>query len=142
MAEYVSLCLNILKCPWNAWRNHSDYVVALNMPNHLTCSTGFWRHLGFKMCQGSEYRTAVYARVTQSSKYVELASLCLNNAWIPLNIPYYPLICLSMTEYCSVSLNMPENGWINCSDYARVLNILPHLRYLTEFPIYLRHQIC
>ena len=32
-------------------------------------------------------------------------------------------VCLSMAEYCCMSLNMPENAWINCSDYARVLNM-------------------
>ena len=29
-----------------------------------------------------------------------------------------------MTEYCSMSLNMPEKTLINCYDYAKVLNML------------------
>ena len=28
-----------------------------------------------------------------------------------------------MAEYCWMSLTMPENAWINCSDYAMVLNM-------------------
>ena len=28
-----------------------------------------------------------------------------------------------MHEYTLMSLSMPENAWINCSEYARVLNI-------------------
>ena len=37
-------------------------------------------------------------------------------------------VCLSMAEYCCMSLNMPENAWINCSDYARVLD-MPQYSY-------------
>ena len=32
-----------------------------------------------------------------------------------------------------MSVNMPENAWINCSNYARVLNKPHHLKYLTGF---------
>ena len=45
---------------------------------------------------------------------------------ISLNMPQYTLIfslLLNMAEYCWMSRNMSENVWINCSDYARVLNI-------------------
>ena len=28
-----------------------------------------------------------------------------------------------MAEYCLLSLNMPENAWINCSGYVRFLNM-------------------
>ena len=31
-----------------------------------------------------------------------------------------------MGEYFSISLNMPENACINCSDYARVLSMLQY----------------
>ena len=31
---------------------------------------------------------------------------------------------LNMAEYCSMALNMPENAWINYSNYARVLSML------------------
>ena len=41
--------------------------------------------------------------------------ICLNNAWICLNMP---LMFFNMPEYCWMSLNMPENTWINCSGYA------------------------
>ena len=33
-----------------------------------------------------------------------------------------------MAEYCRMSLSMPENAWINCPDYARVLN-MPQYSY-------------
>ena len=48
-------------------------------------------------------------------------------------------ICLNMAQYDSVttenvliSLNMPENTWMNCFDYARVYK-MSHLRNLTWF---------
>ena len=69
----------------------------------------------------------VYARVLNMSKYDS----------IYLNVPQYA--CLIMTEYCWMSLTMPENERINCSDYARVFNMPFHLRYLTGFSICCRH---
>ena len=39
-------------------------------------------------------------------------------------MPEYASVCLNIAEYSGSSLNMPENAWINCFDYARVLNIL------------------
>ena len=44
VAEYVPISVNILE---NAWINCSDYARALNMHDHLTCFTGFWRYLRF-----------------------------------------------------------------------------------------------
>ena len=41
----------------------------------------------------------------------------------------------------NMSLNMPENLWINCSVYASVLILPRHLRYLTEVSICLNHYI-
>ena len=41
---------------------------------------------------------------------------------------------VSVTEYALISLNMPNcpsNGLINCSDYARTMNIHNDLTYLT-----------
>ena len=32
-----------------------------------------------------------------------------------------------MTEYCLMSLSMRENASLNCSDYVRVLNMLPYI---------------
>ena len=59
-------------------------------------------------------------RVPNISHY---GSIRFNNAWRCLNMPYYPSICPNMAEYCWMSLNMPENAWLNCSYYVRVLNI-------------------
>ena len=42
--QYLWRCFNIFE---NTWINCSDYTWALNMHHHLTCSTGFWRCLGF-----------------------------------------------------------------------------------------------
>ena len=43
--------------------------------------------------------------------------------WVLLNMPQYPSICL----------NILENAWTNCFDYARALNMLDHLTFLTDF---------
>ena len=48
--------------------------------------------------------------------------------------PSCPLV--NVAEYTSVSLNIPnilENAWINCSDYARTLNLHDHLICPTGF---------
>ena len=89
MSQYARICLNtpppLVTCLWvwlsmhqhfwiylnifeNAWIKCSDSVRALNMHDYLTCLTSFWRCLSLS----SEYGTVVYARVTQSSKYVWL----------------------------------------------------------------------
>ena len=93
MDEYASIYLNIPKCSWNACMLFWLCPSALSMPGHLTCLTGFWRCLGFWMCQKSEYDTVVYARV-----YTEF--------WICLNIPQ------NMPEYALMSANMPDHGLI------------------------------
>ena len=38
----------------------------------------------------------------------EYGSICLNNA----------SVCFNIAEYSWMPLNIPENAWINCSDYA------------------------
>ena len=40
----------------------------------------------------------------------DYGSICLNNAWICLNMPEYPLKCLNMAEYFLMFLNVPENA--------------------------------
>ena len=50
----------------------------------------------------------------------EYVSICVDVSqyvWTWLNIG------LNMAEYCWMSLNMSGNAWINCSDYASVLNM-------------------
>ena len=44
MHQYPYICLNIFE---NAWINCSDYAMALNIHDHLTCLTTFWRCYGF-----------------------------------------------------------------------------------------------
>ena len=48
--------------------------------------------------------------------------------WVWLNIYQYPWICL----------NILENAWINCFDYARVLNIHDHVTCPASFWRWLR----
>ena len=104
MHQDLWICLNILE---SAWTNCSDYANALKMHDHITCSTDFWRCLMFQITQASEIGTVVYAMVTQKSEYVWV---CMsNNSWICLN---NPSICLNVTVYCRMSLNMSENIWI------------------------------
>ena len=43
MHQFLWISLNIFE---NAWKNSPDYATAMRMPDHLTCSTGFWRCLG------------------------------------------------------------------------------------------------
>ena len=54
----------------------------------------------------------------------DYGSIRLSNALICLNKPLDLSIYLNMAEYFWVTLRMPENVWINCSDYARVLDML------------------
>ena len=54
-------------------------------------------------------------RVLHMSEY---GSIWLSNNWVCLNV--------------LISLNMPENTWMNCFDYARVYK-MSHLRNLTWF---------
>ena len=128
MAECESISLNIPKYPWK-------YLNKL-----------IW------LCQGTEYAWSSYIfdKTLKMSRVVnnpmawlymqglhralnksEYCSMCLSNTWICLNMHWFPSICLSIVDYCWMSLNMPENVWIKCSDYTRVLNMSHHLRYLT-----------
>ena len=52
LVVHLQVWLNMLQYPWkclnkHAWINCFDYARALNMHDHLTFSTGFWRCLGF-----------------------------------------------------------------------------------------------
>ena len=75
-----------------------------------------------------------------------LSSICLfkcyTEFWICLNMSQnasimleYALMYVNMAEYCWMSLNLSTNTWVNCSDYATVLNMSHHLRYLIGFSI-------
>ena len=94
MHQYPWISLNILE---NRWICCSDYARALNIHDHLTCFTVFWRCLRFSISQGSEYGTVVYAMVTQSSEYV----------WLWLDTPQK---CLNIPQYALISFNTPKHG--------------------------------
>ena len=59
-------------------------------------------------------------RVTQSSEYVWF---CLHTPQKWLNMSQCTLMSLNMPEHRWILLNVCEYVWINCSDYARVLNM-------------------
>ena len=141
MGEYASIFLNATKYSWK-------YLNKL-----------FW------LCQGSEYTWSSYIfdRLLKMPWTLNVPGLWIwhryiwkgyTEFWIWLNMtqyasimPGYVTICLNVPQYAwdenswmSV-LNIPENGWINYSDYTRVLNMPHHLRYLTGFWICRRHQM-
>ena len=112
--QYPRISLNILQ---NFWINYSGYVSVLNMAD--TCST-------------------VFEDVSGLTEFW----ICLNMAqYVPI-APEYASICMIIAKYCWMSLNMSENVWINCFDYARVLNMSHRPRYLAGFWICLRFKIC
>ena len=117
VAEYVQISLKILE---NAWINYSDHASSLNITIILHVRQTFEDAFGSKC-----------ARV-------------LNMAWLHKQrlhriMSEHGSIGLNIAEYCWMSLNMPDNAWINFSDYARVFNVPHHLRYLAGFWICLKH---
>ena len=56
-------------------------------------------------------------------------------------MPEYALMSLSMPEYGYILLNVPEYAGINCSDYARVLNI-PRYSYNINYIRILVFSVC
>ena len=100
------ISLNILE---NAWINCSDYARALNINDHLTCLTGFWRCLGSKpgfwLCNGC------------ICKGYEVF-------WICLIMAPYPSLCLNITEYCWMTLNMPEKIVLTMPGFSICCNIV------------------
>ena len=108
VAEYALLFLNMPKYPWKclnklfwlcqgseyAWSSYMfDWL--LKMPPVL-CKLGFWIWHGCTCKRYAEFQMSDYG------------SIHLNNSWICLNMPYCPSICLNMTDYCWMSLKMPE----------------------------------
>ena len=83
----------------------------LKMPLVLN-KPGFWIWHGC-ICKDYADFLICLIMVLYASIMPEYAWICLNT----LNVPQYNWILLNVPEY------MPENTLINCSDYARVLNI-------------------
>ena len=127
MPKYPWKCLNKLFCLCQgseyAWSSYM-FDRLLKMPQTLN-KLGFWIRHSCICKRYAEFRMSDYG------------SIHLNNSWICLIMPYRPSICLNMTDYCWMSLNMPENAWISCSDYAKVLFFLTTMtsklsKYLNE----------
>ena len=139
VAEYASASLNIPKYPWKSlkklfwlWQgfeySSSSYMFdrLLKMPQILNVP-GFWIRHG---CVSKGYTE--FWICLNMAQYASIMPECLN-------MLQCPSICTNIAEYCWISLNMPENFWINCSDYVRVLNMPHHLRCLTKFLMCHRH---
>ena len=76
------------------------------MPDHLTCSTGFWRCVRF----GNVPALWLWHGCIHKG-YSEFW-VCLNMAQYASIMTEYALMSLDMSEYV---LNVPEYAWINCS---------------------------
>ena len=112
LLQLMKVSMNFHQYPWifqnileSVWINSSDYARTLNMHDHLTCSTGFWKSLWFQKSQGSEYGTVVYARATWSSEYFWL-EFHMPHGY--LNMPLNALMSLNMREHGRILLNLPE----------------------------------
>ena len=103
---------------------YSEYAWSCYMFNRL------WKMPLVLISQGFEYGVVVYERVTQSFKCLIMAP--------------YDSIYLSMVQYCWIFQNVPEDTWINCSDYARFLNILQYSynNYYCNHCYYIRILVC
>ena len=94
------------------------------------------------ICQGIEYTRSSYIfnrllkiprvlnkpgfwiwQVCICEGYAEFG-ICLIMATYASIMPEYASVSLNMAEYWCMSLNMPENAWINCFKYAMVPNML------------------
>ena len=136
MAEYTSISLNIPKYLWKCfnklfWRfQGSEYTWSsymfrlLKMPRVLNIP-GFLIWHGC-ICKG-------YTEFWLCLNIAQYVSLIHEYVSVYLNVPQYVWTWLNISEY------MPKNARINFSDYAKVLNLPHHLRYLTGFWIYFRH---
>ena len=51
----------------------------------------------------------------------------------PLTLVPHLWVWLNMYQYPQISLNILENAWIYCSNYAKALNIYVHLTCPTDF---------
>ena len=139
VAEYASASLNIPKYPWKSlkklfwlWQgfeySSSSYMFdrLLKIPQILNVP-GFWIRHGCVSKGYTESWICLYI-----AQYASIMPECLN-------MLQCLLICTNIAEYYWMSLNMPENFWINCSDCVRVLNMHHHLRCLTKFLMCHRH---
>ena len=127
MHQYPWISLNILD---NFWIN---YDKTLNMSAYEYVWQGFGDASGSKcprvLKTARLYMQMLY-RVPNMSEY---GSVCLNNAWYAsacFNVP------LDVTQYARPWLNIAEfleNSLINCSDYARILNMSHHLLNMPVF---------
>ena len=95
MHQYPWICLNILE---NAWINCSHYARDLNMHDHVSCSTGFWRCLGFYVSQV----------MNMAWLYMQGVRRVTNNAWVCLNIPQYAWTWLNIAKYPWICMKMSE----------------------------------
>ena len=123
VTEYASMYLNIHEYPWKclnklfwlcqgsayAWSSYMfDKILKLLW---VLNNQGYWIWDRCVFHHYAKFRMPYFG------------SIRLNNAYVCLDMFKYPSLCLSMAEYCWTFLNIPENPWINRSDYARILNM-------------------
>ena len=132
VAEYVSISLNILKYHWKCLNKQfelcqgSQYVQSSYMLHRVVTIRRVLKVQGFWICHGCICKG-----------YTEFW-ICLNMTHMPqqcLNMPQYTLLSLDMSEHGWILLIVPEYAWINCSHYARDLN-------MQGSPMWLRCYIC
>ena len=145
MHQYPWICLNIFE---NASINCSNYARAINMHDHLTYLTGFWRKNQFVVSKplrnyfeettGFEVM-AWFARPVLSS----VAQCCFSSKQViyqknagysfPWNVLWIENYKLNTHQYFWICLNIIEKTWINRPDYARALNMHDHFMCSTGF---------
>ena len=114
MAEYALPSLNTPKYPWKCL--HKLFwlcLIILHVPQAFEDYTGSKCARVLNMARF--YMQGLH-RVLNMSEY---GSINISNAWISLN----------MTEFCWMSLNMPENAQVNCSNHARLQKQSPEMFY-------------
>ena len=110
VAEYPSISLNMPKYPLNClnklfWLCQvSEYAWSSGIFDKLFKMPWILNEWGLRMWRSCICKAYAEFRIS----LIMAGSIRLNNAWICLNIPYFPLICLKMAEYWWMSLKMPE----------------------------------
>ena len=107
--EYAPISLNIPKYPWILVQcsYQARLWICLVILNVQQALEDAFVSKCIRVLNMAQFYIQGLRRVLNMTEY---GSICLNNAWICLKMP----------------------AWLNCCDYARVLNIPHHLRYLTR----------
>ena len=125
------MSLNISKYPWKAWINCSDFGRALNMLEHLTCSTGF---LKMPWVLNVSWFW-IWRCIFYMTQYVSITPKYFS---VHLNVPEYAWSWLKITEFPWVSLEMPEWTVLTMQGFS----ICPIILYILqgfEYTLHIKH---